>query len=108
MKPKIVTANRLSDGAVVYLDAAGDWVKAFADAGIATDDETADALLAVASTAEQGLRVVGPYLIDVAVQNGRPRPLGTRETIRSQGPTVAGAAILGAGHRAEENEASAA
>jgi len=107
MKPKIVTANRLSDGAVVYLDAAGDWVEAIADAGIATDDEVADALLAVASTAEQGLQVVGPYLIDVTAEDGRPRPLGTRETIRAQGPTVAGAAILGTSHRAEENEASA-
>jgi len=108
MTAKIVTANRLSDGAVVYLAPTGDWVEAIADAGIATDEETADALVAVASTQEQGLQVVGPYLMDVALDDGRPRPLGTREIIRAQGPTVAGAAILDGDDPAEVNEASAA
>jgi sulfite reductase (NADPH) hemoprotein beta-component len=108
MKPKIVTANRLSDGAVVYLDAAGDWVEAIAAAGVATDEETAEALLAVASTEEQSLRVVGPYLMDVALDGDRPRPLGTREILRAQGPTVAGAAILEDGAADDGKEASAA
>jgi len=108
MKARIVTANRLSDGAVVYLDAAGDWVDSIVEAGVAEDGETAEALLAVATTAEQALRVVGPYLTDVAVEDGRPRPLGTREIIRAAGPTVAGAAIREGDERDDAKEASAA
>jgi len=108
MQPKIVTANRLRDGAVVYLSAAGEWVETIAEAGVGADAETAEALLAVASTTEQALRVVGPYLMEVAVEAGRTRPLGTRELIRAQGPTVAGAAILGGGAGGEASEVDAA
>jgi hypothetical protein len=32
--------------------------------------------------------VVGPYLMDVAEEAGRPKPLGTREIIRAKGPTT--------------------
>ena len=108
MQPKIVTANRLRDGAVVYLSAAGEWVETIAEAGVGADAETAEALLAVATTAEQALRVVGPYLMDVAVEDGRPRPLGTREIIRAAGPTVAGATIREGDERDDVKEASAA
>ena len=32
--------------------------------------------------------VVGPYLMDVAAENGVPRPISNREVIRARGPTV--------------------
>ena len=83
---QVVTANRLRDGAVVYCSATG-WTIALADARLA-DGAEADALLAAAQAAPKPLPVVAPYLIEVAVTDGVPRPLSLRERIRAAGPTV--------------------
>ncbi len=86
MTDRIVTANRLSDGLVVYLNGAG-WSESIEDARIAGDDASAH-LLAEAEAPEQAIRVVGPYLIEVDREAGVPRPVSTREVIRALGPTV--------------------
>ena len=94
MLPQIVTANRLHDGAVVYLDAAGTWTPNLAEARVARDRETAEHLLALASQPEQEVRVIGPYLMDVVEEGGRMeeggwiRPASLRECIRATGPTA--------------------
>jgi hypothetical protein len=44
MADRIVTANRLSDGLVVYLNGAG-WSERIEDARVAGDDAAADGLL---------------------------------------------------------------
>ena len=52
MKPqklKIVTANRLGDGAVVYLDADGDWSERLGNGWVALDQDDETALLARAA-----------------------------------------------------------
>ncbi len=87
MADRIVTANRLSDGLVVYLNGAG-WSERIDDAGVAGDDAAADRLLARAEGPEQAVRVVGPYLIEVTRGAAVPRPVRHRETIRARGPTV--------------------
>ena len=87
MADRIVTANRLSDGLVVYLNGAG-WSERIEDARIAGDDAAADGLLARAEGPGQELRVIGPYLIEVAREGAVPRPASHRETIRALGPTV--------------------
>ena len=86
MANRIVTANRLSDGLVVYLNGAG-WSESIEDARIAGDDASAH-LLAEAEAPEQAIQVVGPYLIEVAREGAVPRPVSHREAIRAQGPTV--------------------
>ncbi len=87
MTDKIVTANRLDDGLVVYLNGAG-WSERIEDARIAGDDAAADGLLAEAEGPGQEIRVVGPYLIEVALEGAGPRPVSYREAIRAKGPTV--------------------
>ncbi len=87
MTDRIVTANRLSDGLVVYLNGAG-WSERIENARIAGDDAAADGLLARAEGAGQEVRVIGPYLIEVTRDAAVPRPLSNREAIRAQGPTV--------------------
>jgi hypothetical protein len=87
MADKIVTANRLNDGLVVYLNGAG-WSERIEDARIAGDDAAADGLLAEAEGQGQEIRVIEPYLIEVAIEGAAPRPVSYREAIRAQGPTV--------------------
>ncbi len=87
MTDKIVTANRLDDGLVVYLNGAG-WSERIEDAHIAGDDAAADGLLARAEGPGQEIRVIEPYLIEVARGDAAPRPVSYREAIRAQGPTV--------------------
>ncbi len=88
MADKIVTANRLDDGLVVYLNGSG-WSERIDDARVARAEEDAAALLAEAEGPGQAVRVVGPYLIEVTCDEGAvPRPVRHRETIRARGPTV--------------------
>ena len=97
MTAKVVTANRLREGRVVYLDAAGDWSPSIGRAACAGDAAASDALLALAEQAVRSGRVVGPYLMDVALVDGAIQPLGTREIIRAAGgPTVIPPGLAGA------------
>ena len=86
--PQIVIANSLADGFVVFLTAQNEWSGDIADAAVANDESAAAALLATGVAAEQGNRVVDPYLIDVELDGAIPRPLEYREYIRAHGPSV--------------------
>jgi hypothetical protein len=88
MAPQMVTANRLDDGVVVYLRADGTWSERCADGAVAGDGAAAEALLHAAEAAVAACLIITPYLIDVALGDGRPHPLGIREAIRAAGPTV--------------------
>jgi len=88
MRARVLTANRLDDGAVVYRSAAGDWVARLADAAVAEDEAAATALLAAGEADLARGLVVGPYLIAVA-RGAAPAPVTQRERIRAAGPTVA-------------------
>lgn len=89
MSAQMVTANRLHDGIVVYLAEDGRWVPNFADGGLFGDKAAAEAALAVAEQAVKDRRIIGPYLIDVELEDGVPQPTSTREHIRASGkPTV--------------------
>lgn len=89
MSARVLTANRLDDGAVVYRDAAGNWVRSLGAAAVA-EDEAAERALSAAGEADlaRGL-VVGPYLMAVAGGAASPAPVSQRERIRAAGPTVA-------------------
>jgi hypothetical protein len=81
---KALTANRLTDGAVVYLTDAGEWSRLINDVRALDDTESEGALAAAMA---QPHILVGPYLIefDEGHPAGRER---LKETIRSRGPTV--------------------
>ncbi len=84
--PLVVTANRLRDGRVVWLAAAG-WADRLAEAQIFPPDSAPDAL-ALGRAAERARLVVGAYAVEVAAIGGAPRPLKFRERLRATGPSV--------------------
>lgn len=95
---KAVTANRLTDGKVVYRTPAGGWSE---DAGVAErlSEPYADAALEAGS--RDVLTVVGAYLIEI--EDAEPFTPGgrrhIRETIRLAGPTTGSTkALPGASH----------
>jgi hypothetical protein len=85
-KPKIVSANDLFAGDVVYMNSGYGWTRKLAEAAIGHDEASADALLAKATPQQE--KVVGPYLADVALDDdGRPFPTHFREKFRTRGPS---------------------
>jgi hypothetical protein len=81
---KVLTANRLTDGIVVYLAADGRWTPRFEEAERLSADAAAAALAAANARPEL---IVAPYL--VAVDGGEVEPRERlRERIRAGGPTV--------------------
>jgi len=83
--PVVVTANRLSDGAVVYRGRLGVWTTQLEAADVVTNADDAKKLLAAA--AAQDLEAVGPYVAPVEINGGRIAPGNLRERIRVAGPT---------------------
>ena len=82
--PKVITANALLEGDVVYLT--GDnWTRDLNEAEVLTDEADADLRLIEASA--QSDKVVGVYLADVKVENGIPHPTHFREDFRATGPS---------------------
>lgn len=89
MATQMVTANRLTDGLVVYLAKNGDWATAFSEAVVLADDTEAETAMATANEAAKQQKIVGPYLIDVLLEGSTPKPTSTRERIRAdRKPTV--------------------
>ncbi|PWJ10912.1 DUF2849 domain-containing protein [Jannaschia seohaensis] len=83
--PKVVTANRLIEGDVVYLAADDRWVVSLKEAEIYEDEAVAEARLLDAS--RQTETVVGVYLADVTPGPDGPEPVHFREAFRASGPT---------------------
>ena len=85
---KALTANRLSDGDVVFLTRSGNWSLSVDDAALALEPDAAKALEARGREAEEANVVTGAYLFDAELRDGRVRALHIRERIRTLGPTV--------------------
>jgi len=92
MADKVLTANRLSDGISVWLDAAGNWNEQLQDAFVARHKEAVDALEATGKQAFADNKVVDVNVVDVEEVDGVLRPLRMRERIRAEGPSIAYAA----------------
>jgi hypothetical protein len=84
----ILTANRLSDGVVVFLDGEGDWVERIGAAVIARTPEEARALEARGAHDAARNVVVEPYLVEVREEPGGLKPLRMRERVRVAGPSI--------------------
>jgi hypothetical protein len=83
-----ITANRLTDGAVLFLTAAETWSEKMADAGVATDQATEDRLLKAGQVSAEAQHVVDPYVVPLIEGQDEISPMDRRERIRGTGPTV--------------------
>ena len=83
--PKVVTANDLLDGDVVYLAEDDTWVRDLSAAEVITDE--AEAQMRLLTAEQQQDRVVGAYLAEVAPGQDGPRPTHFREAFRATGPS---------------------
>ena len=82
--PKVVTANDLLKGDVIYQTANG-WARNLTDAEVLTDEAHADLRLIEGS--QQIADVVGVYLMDVALDSTTPQTTHFREVFRAKGPS---------------------
>lgn len=87
--PKVVTANALDTGWVVFLKADGGWSRDVTEAAVAEDAEAAAAFEAQGLEAAAQNIVVEPYLIEVRNLDGRRVPVLLREAIRAAGGPTA-------------------
>jgi len=85
---KMIIANRLGDGLVVFLANGDRWVEDIGQGLMVTDDTGADALLQSAMGSVSDCRVIDPYLIDVTETAGTRIPVVYREAIRVLGPSI--------------------
>lgn len=83
--PKVVTANRLREGDVVYLTTDDRWSLRHEEAELIEDE--AHAQLRLLHAAAQKLTVVGPYLADAKLGPNGPEPTHFREAFRTRGPS---------------------
>ena len=83
----VITANHLVDGDVVYMIQDGDntkWITDIANADTYTTENRGNAIIRAEESAKANV-IIGAYAIEIT---GKNEPLGTKETIRSSGPTV--------------------
>ena len=87
MALQVFTANRVTDGVVVYLDEDDRWTESFGLVAVIADDETLARKTAVCEAGAVAV-VVDPYAIEVTDEGGEIRPVRYRERIRAFGPPV--------------------
>jgi hypothetical protein len=85
---EMITANRLPDGLVVFLDAQAGWTEDFHRGAIIEDAAAKAKALADAAAAVEANLVVDPYPIELELRAGHLAPKALREWIRATGPTV--------------------
>ena len=84
---RIITANRLSDGVIVYLkmtESGASWVESVADA-TPLDEASIVKGKEIAEKDEAECFVISAYDMEVT---GRNRPMSAREKVRAHGPSV--------------------
>ncbi len=83
--PKVVTANALLEGDVIYQTADDRWSRALEEAEVLRDEALAKQRLDFA--AQQAGEVVGAYLAEVKIGANGPEPTHFREEFRLTGPS---------------------
>jgi hypothetical protein len=83
--PKVVTANDLRLGDVIYLTADDLWSRHHHEAELIEDE--AHAQMRLLHAAGQRNLVVGPYLADAKAGPNGPEPTHFREAFRTRGPS---------------------
>lgn len=85
---KVITANRLLNGDVVWLGENSTWVERVTLSKSFEGKEAVAEGLAIGAEAEKNQEVVGVYEMDVTVEDGVIVPVRFREKIRADGPTT--------------------
>ena len=88
MVDKVLTANRLTDGIAVWLDANGAWATSLQGALVARHAEAEAELEVIGKKAYADNKVVDVALIEVRETGVKLWPLLFRERIRAEGPTM--------------------
>ena len=86
--PDVITANRLTDGVVVFQTLDDSWTEDFIRAAVLSDPQATASALKRAKEDEANNIVVDPYAIVVEERNGHLAPKALREAIRATGPTI--------------------
>ena len=85
---KVLTANMLTDGIVVYLATGGAWTEQLPEARFLTAESEQTRLLHIAEQDVKRRIIVDPYLMDASNGANGPEPVSQRERIRATGPTI--------------------
>jgi hypothetical protein len=86
--PNVITANRLTDGIVVYLAPDGGWIEDIAHARFAESEDETQALEQIGEQAVKDRIVVAMYAMPVEIKDGAVDPLSVREKIRASHRTT--------------------
>jgi hypothetical protein len=86
--PDVITANRLTDGVVVFQTVDQGWSEDFNRAAVFVDSKASADALPRAKQDEAANIVVEPYVVAVEERNGHFVPKALREAIRATGPTI--------------------
>jgi Protein of unknown function (DUF2849) len=86
--PNVVTANRLTDGIVVYLAPDGSWTEEIDRARLADTEDETRVLEDEAAKDVKARKVVAAYPMEVALVDGAVDPLSVREKIRASHRTT--------------------
>ena len=86
---KIVSANRLSDGIVVYVGRGGAWVDRIGAAAWLETAEDVEAALVAARADEASNLIVDAFVVEALADGEALRATTLRDRIRADGPTIA-------------------
>lgn len=93
--PHVISANRLADGIVVYMDRDGAWTTKLGEGQIFSSKAEAEAARLALGGAKRNL-VIDPAVVEVKLEAGGPRAVTLRESIRACGPTIDFLPVTGA------------
>jgi hypothetical protein len=86
--PKVICANRLADGIVVYAGRDGSWSERLNHAKIFASKAEAEAGLLIAQDDAKRNLIVEPVVVEVTEDASGLRAVTLREAIRARGPTI--------------------
>jgi hypothetical protein len=88
MSRKILTANDLHSGGVIYAADNGNWSQFITQAVLSDEGVSEEKLISIGKLAVSTQKAVEPFLIDIEIENGIPVPVHFREQLRVNGPSV--------------------
>lgn len=86
--PRVLTANLLQEGIVVFLGRSGVWERNLERAQPAHSDDEVAQLEALGGRAAEANIIVDPYLIEVEKTGSSLAPVAFRERMRAKGPSI--------------------
>jgi sulfite reductase (NADPH) hemoprotein beta-component len=85
---QVMSANRLRDGAVVFLGPQGVWVESLDEALVCVDEQALESSLAQAKADERANLVLDLAAFEIVQSSKGIRAAHLRDAIRAAGPTV--------------------